>query len=361
MLVARRWGIAEWQRSESVWNALLARSEADPLFQSWGWLTHWWQCYGDPLARPPHILAFYRDATLVGLAPLYFRHVRRGGLVARSVQLIGLAWRDPKPLISEYLDVIATPNDAAEVRDACLRVLLSEEPAWQELVFGLTAAGPQWRESVAAHGPTHGYYIRQLDRSISYQASLGGDFHAYLGNLSQSTRRSVWNLRRRLEGHGTVRLELLGPNDIATGFADLNRLHELRWRKPAFSGKRLAFHTELGRRLAVAGELVLSRLRVGGRVVSVLYDIRKNARQYNIKMAFDPGFSDRLSLGLMHLGYAMEEGAAQGVTVYDFLAGPGQRNDYKRHLSQARRELSSVQLLRGTLLPRLYRWYDGRR
>jgi len=206
-----------------------------------------------------------------------------------------------------------------------------------------------------------GHYVRELDRSISYQASLVGGFESYIRKLSQSTRRSVWGLRRRLEGHGSVTLEQVTPDDLSAGFADMNRLHQLRWNKPGFAGKRLAFHLDLARRLADANELVLSRLRVGAKVVSVLYDIRKGSRQYNIKMAFDPRFSDRLSLGLMHLGYAMEAAADRGVTVYDFLAGLGQRNDYKRHLSQAKRELSAVQILRGPLLPRLYRWYDGRR
>jgi CelD/BcsL family acetyltransferase involved in cellulose biosynthesis len=360
MLTMRRWGVAEWLHSEALWSGLLARTEADPLFLSWGWLTHWWQSYGDVLGHPPHIVAFYRDATLVGLAPLYFRLVRRGGVIARSVQLIGLSWRDPEPLISEYLDVIAAPQDAAAVRDACLRVLV-EECAWQELVLGLTAAGPQWRSSLAARAPPSGCYVRELDRSISYQANLTGGFDSYLQKLSQSTRRSVWNLRRRLEGHGRVRLEQVDSGELGAGFADLNRLHQLRWSKPAFAGKRLAFHLDLARRLANSNELVLSRLRVGHEVVSVLYDIRKGARQYNIKMAFDPRFSDRLSLGLMHLGYAMEAAADCGVAVYDFLAGPGQRNDYKRHLSQASRNLSAVQILRGPLLPRLYRWYDHRR
>jgi CelD/BcsL family acetyltransferase involved in cellulose biosynthesis len=346
--------------SEGDWNALLARSDADPLFLSWGWLTHWWQCYGDVLAQPPHIVAFYRGDRLVGLAPLYHRRVRRGGLTARSVQLIGLSWRDPEPLISQYLDVIAAPQDTAAVRDACVRVL-AEEPAWQELVVGLSAAGPRWRESLAAGETTARYYVRELDRSVSYQANLASGFHAYLRELSQSTRRSVWNLRRRLEGHGNVRLEDVAAPEIAAGFTELNHLHQLRWNKPAFSGKRLAFHLDLARRLVATGELVLSRLRVGNDVVSVLYDIRKGVRQYNIKMAFDPHFNGRLSLGLMHLGYAMEAAADCGVAAYDFLAGPGQKNDYKRHLSQTRRELSSVQVLRGATLPSLYRWYDGAR
>src|SRR6202030_3135857 len=116
-----------------------------------------------------------------------------------------------------------------------------------------------------------------------------------------------------------------------------------------------ALHRAAASRLASHTELAFSRVRVNGNVVSVLYDIRKGTRQYNIKMGFDPKFGHQLSLGLLHLGYAMEAAADRGVTVYDFLAGPGKTSDYKRHLSQARRQLSSVQVLRGHFLPSLYR------
>src|SRR5256885_17163974 len=93
---------------------------------------------GGSLGRAPDILAFYRGEDLVGLAPLYHRRVMRGLLLAHSVQVIGLSWRDSEPLISEYLDVIAAPQDLAAVRHACLRLLL-DEPARPELVIGSTA------------------------------------------------------------------------------------------------------------------------------------------------------------------------------------------------------------------------------
>jgi CelD/BcsL family acetyltransferase involved in cellulose biosynthesis len=360
-LTLRRWTVEEWLGNEMAWSSLLAQSSADPLFLSWEWQTHWWQRYGGALSRSPDILAFYRGENLVGLAPLYHRPVMRGGLVrALSVQVIGLSWRDPEPLISEYLDVIASPEDLAAVRHACLRVLL-DEPVWTELVIGLTAAGEQWRDAFERRAPSRGHYVREVDRSVSYQADLACGFGAYLRDLGQSTRRSVWNLRRRLTDHGGVSLESVAPEEIDSGFSDLNRLHWLRWKRPAFTGKRLAFHRTLASGLATQGELAFSRLRVGGTVVSVLYDIRKGARQYNIKMGFDPAFSSRVSLGLIHLGYAMEAAADHGVTTYDFLAGPGQTTDYKRHLSQARRALSCVQMLRGRVLPALYRWRDRAR
>ena len=357
-LTLRRWSVADWLANEAGWNALLARSRADPLFLSWEWLTHWWQCFAGELAAVPEILAFYRGSTLVGVAPLYRRRLVRGGMVpASSVQPIGLSWRDPGVVMSEYLDIVAAEEDAHAVRTACVRALF-EEGTWTEWVIGFTASGRQWCEAFAPRGSGHPPYVRDLDRSCSYQADLGQGFAGYLRSLGQSTRRSLWGLRRRLAEQAKVRFETLGPEEIDAAFTDLNRLHELRWKKPAFSGSRLAFHSRLAKRLASRGELAASRLSVGGEVVSVLYDIRKGACQYNISMGFNPDFNRKVSIGLLHLGYAMEIAAQSQVASYDLLAGGGQRSDYKRHLSQRCRELSCLQVLRGHILPPLYRWHD---
>ena len=361
-LITRRWSISEWLASESAWSSLLARSSAEALFLSWQWLTQWWRYYGDALGLEPQILAFYRGEQLTGLAPLYQRRVVRARFVPTvSVQMMGLSWRDPVPLVSEYLDVIAAPEDLAEVRDECARVV-SEQPAWTELVIGFTAAGEQWRDALVRRLTPGRHYARQLDPSVSYLADLTQGFAAYLRGLGQSTRRSVWNLRRRLEEeHGPVRCELLAPEEIDAGFADLNRLHQLRWSRPAFAGERLEFHRNFAASLAARGELAFTRLRAAGSVVSVLYDIRKGEQQYNMKMSFDPAFTNRLSLGLVHFGYAIEAAAERGIRLYDFLAGPGQSFDFKRNLGQICRDLTSLQVLRGPLLPPLYRWRDRAR
>lgn len=361
-LTARRWSMEEWLESEVAWDGLLLRSNADALFLSWRWLTHWWRYYSGTLGLVSDILAFYRGDSLVGLAPLYRRLVVRAGIVRTcSVQMIGFTWRDPVPLISEYLDVIALPQELDAVRSECVRVLL-DQPAWTELVIGFTAAGGEWRDALSRRAALRGHYTRSLDRLVSYQADLAQGFAAYLRDLGQSTRRSLWGLRRRLaEEHGEVRCEFLTSDQLDSGFSDLNRLHQLRWNRPAFAGERLEYHKSFAAGLAARGELAFTRLRVAGEVVSVLYDIRKGTRQYNMKTGFDPAYTTRLSLGLIHFGYAMEAAAERGVTVYDFLAGPGQRYDFKRNLGQIRRELSCVQLVRGWCLPPLYRWRDRMR
>jgi CelD/BcsL family acetyltransferase involved in cellulose biosynthesis len=361
-LTARSWSVQEWLRSEVAWDNLLTRSTGDALFLSWQWLTHWWQYYGRALSLVPEILAFYRGDRLVGLAPLYRRLVLRAGVIrTSSIQVMGLAWRDPLPLISEYLDVIAPPEDLDAVREECARTLLAQL-TWTEVVIGLTAAGAKWRDAFSRQAASNGQYTRELDRSVSYHADLSQGFDTYLKGLGQSTRRSLWGLRRRLaKEHGEVQCESLTPEQIDSGFSDLNRLHQLRWKRPAFVGERLEYHKSFAAGLAARGELVLTRLRVGGNVVSVLYDIRKGERQYNLKIGFDPALTSRLSLGLIHFGYAMEAAAERGVTVYDFLAGPGQSYDFKRNLGQIRCDLSCLQVLRGRCLPSLYRWRDRMR
>ena len=306
----------------------------------------------------PEIWALYRGADLIGVAPLYRRRVRRGRILPlSSIQLIGSAWRAPRAAISEYLDIVALAAETEVVRRACAQALLAER-TWTEWVIGFTAAGRQWRDVFAQSGRGQQHYVRDVDHLVSYQADLSSGMEAYVRSLGQSTRRSLWNLRHRLARQGRVSFELLPAEEIEGGLADLNRLHRLRWQRPAFAAPALDFHTRLARRLASRGELILSRLRVAGQVVSVLYDIRKGTRQYNISMGFDPAFDGSVSLGLIHLGYSMEAAAARQVSTYDFLAGSGQQTDYKSHLSQARRSVSSVQLLRGRVLPALYRWHD---
>jgi len=244
-LLARRWSVAQWHRHAAEWQDLMARSQADPLFLSFEWLSSWWSCFGDSLGQSPEVLAFYRGTQLAGLAPLYRQRVLRNGfLPAQSVQMMGLAWRDPEPLISEYLDVIGAEADLGLLREACVQQLL-QDPAWSEFVIGFTASGTKWREAYQRCAGSDRHYVRELDRSVAYQAHLSDGFAVYLAGLEQSTRRSLWNLRHRLGGAGQVLLEGVPQEGIGRAFQDLNRLHQLRWQRPAFTGRRLRFHTTL--------------------------------------------------------------------------------------------------------------------
>jgi len=358
-LAVREWSEAQWRAAEPQWNALLARSAQDPLFLSWQWMIAWWRHFGAGEGRALRICAAYRGDELLGIAPLYCRAARRRMLPVRSLQFVGISWRDSDAVASPYLDFIAAAPDRPAVRAAILQHLAASD-GWSELLVNNSSDPEAWERALGTTRIAPACYLRTIERSTSYQADLAGGFEAYLDWLGQSTRRSLWHLRRRLDAKGRVDIEQVAAADLDAGFGHLNRLHELRWGKPAFAADRLNFHLELARGLAARGELAMSLLRLEGRIVSVLYDVRKDARQYNLKMAFDPAVAPHFSLGLIHFGYAMELAARHGVTQYDFLAGPGQHADFKRHLAQQRQPLATVQMLKGPILRRLYRWHDAR-
>jgi CelD/BcsL family acetyltransferase involved in cellulose biosynthesis len=305
------------------------------------------------------ILAAYREGTLVGIAPLYAVRTTRRLLPVRSLQFIGTSWRDEDAVISEYLEFLAAPADLAAVRIAFLDFLAARD-SWSELIVGFANEPLAWSRALEHSTVADTCYTRTIEHSTSRQADLSRGFEPYLRSLGQSTRRSLWHLRRRLADLGAVRIEHASREQIPAAFDHLNSLHEKRWGSHGFSGSRLTFHRELAERCALRGELSLSLLRIDERVVSVLCDVRKGAHQYNLKAAFDPAVEQGFSLGLIHFGYALESAAAAGVTTYDFLAGHGRHTDFKSHLGQLSRELATVQVLRGAVLRRLYRWHDGR-
>lgn len=359
VLCTQLWDEDRWLAERAAHTSLLLATNADPLFSSWEWLSTWWQIFGRDKRRQFCGIAVYRGDRLVGLAPLYTRtELRARAMPVSSLQFVGCGWRDAQCQISEYLDVLALSTERCEILDEMSRAIASLR--WNEFAVGFAD------RNSAVHHVARGIqehergYSRCIEPGVSHQADLSHGFDAYLKKIGQSSRRALWSLRHRLDD---ARIETFVSCDAVSAFVDLNDLHARRWGQAVFSGERLRFHTLLAQRMSDAMSrcsVVLSRISCKGQPVSLLYDIRAGDRQYNLQMGFDPNFDRRVSLGLLHLGYAMEHAAAAGVKIYDFLAGPGKNTDYKRHLGQQRRELSSVQCVRGPILPRLYRWHDRR-
>ena len=65
-----------------------------------------------------------------------------------------------------------------------------------------------------------------------------------------------------------------------------------------------------------------------------------------------------ISVGLLHLGYAMEQASRDGVHCYDFLAGTGRTTDYKKRIASRSIDVVSVQYLTSPLVAGMFRAYD---
>jgi len=355
-----QWSEDAWLAADKEHCQALAASDADPLFNSWLWTTLWWRVFGSNLDAELCVLAVYRKDILVGIAPFYCRREwRKGFLLTTTVQLVGMSWRNLEVQLTEYLDIVATEDDYPAVQKICIERIKEQYP-YSELIIVSTRKSDVWMRVLKQQAVGRSSYVRVTDESVSRQADLADGFSAYLSKLKASARRSLVNLRRRLESHGKVEFVVIdAEEDALEALHELNSLHATRWGCIAFAGDRLEFHSKLVVAAMMQGILQMSRLVVGGRVVSVMYDIRLGTRQYNLQMGFDQRFDSKLSLGLLHLGFSIEKAAQDGVTIYDFLAGRGKNADYKRHLSQQSVELGSVQYIGGYMHSCLYRSYDA--
>jgi CelD/BcsL family acetyltransferase involved in cellulose biosynthesis len=73
---------------------------------------------------------------------------------------------------------------------------------------------------------------------------------------------------------------------------------------------------------------------VGGRAVSAMYNLVAGSREYNLLLGFDPNFQTRnLSLGKLHIGFAIENTIFKNLTEFDLLAEAGKNEYYKSALT----------------------------
>lgn len=337
---------ANWSSQREVWRSIHNQSDADRLFLDWDWVQLWWKHFRQPEGESLACLVVLDGDRPIGIAPMMISVVRRRpGITLRSAQCVGFRLNDGSGMLSEYLDVVAASGRDHEVRAAVLHELVHARGC-QEVVFGWSRSVSQWARAVQAIPRAR---LVQESPQISYAADLSAGFSHYLASLGASTRRSLYNLRRRLAGRGAVRFHIAPPSELLATLDTMNALHARRWGETAFSGRRLAFHRELISTWKDLGRIVLSRLYVADVCVSVLYDIRLGGRQYNLQMGFDGSAHPGLSVGLLHLGYAMENAAEEGVTSYDFLGGRGMRRDYKIHLASNTTPMDSVRIVCGYL------------
>ncbi|WP_416399121.1 GNAT family N-acetyltransferase [Allohahella sp. A8] len=344
------------------WANLLHRSSCDALFNSWPWQRAWWQVWSQKLDLQLHLVATYLDddtERLVGLLPVCFSP--RDKVYAFLGALPRATFR------SELLDALIDPDYEATVV-ARLRTYLG----------GLMAGADFFAADVPRHAsigkilkglPVSGGAMilghLTMTEDTVYEVDCQGGFMAYVSGLGKNSRLKLFNRRSYLQQHypGTSvhERELVGSEGdgaASSGFLafqpEFDRFHQLRWNKPFLGQDGLSFQSrfiDLCQRWngfcadipAVAIKPVVSVMTHQERTISLLYDVVVGDTRYNMQMGFAEDFDKKLSLGTLHLGYAIEAACEAGLRQYSFLAGSGRLAEasYKAHLATHTHPISS--------------------
>ena len=352
----RVWNAEEFAASRAIWDDLVSRSDADPLFMGWDWQWRWWTHHAGALNATLRLVAIYEGERLLGLAPFYshavvIRHVLR----VQRLELIGVAWRDPRAVFSEYLDIIGDRQYRGEIVAAVGRWLAAQR-FWDDLALCCCKPDGVAPQLVAEQlkGWTH---VRAVDPMVGWCARLPSSFEHYVQTLTPAVRRKLFNHRRKLS---EAQLVYANAEDLSDSLRMLWSLSRLRWNTSPLAhvqNFQISMATELARR----GELRLSRLCAANGIQSVLYNVQRAGTVYYLQSAFDAANAHGLSPGYLHFGYAIEAACREGAKRFDFLAGRGLRRDYKRDFMTDAIPMVSYHVVRRAItrvLYAVYQWFS---
>jgi CelD/BcsL family acetyltransferase involved in cellulose biosynthesis len=343
------------------WRELMTRSQIDELALTPTWVLSWWEIFGGALGGELRAVTFRDDGKLVGLAPLYRRRVKHGGVLpAWRLALCGSGEAASEEICSPYLGILAERGRETAVAESLAGALAAGElGAWDELVLAALSESDALLKPLetalgrAAMQPE----LEQVDQSAFMR--LPKSWEAYLASLQGQRRYFVKRTLRDLEawfGNAGGERRVTSHDELARGQAILYDLHRERWRAEGSDGvfdapRFKRFHETVMKAFLdkTDAELELCWLEHEGRPFAVLYSFIYKGRVhfYQSGRSLDVPKTVRPGIGA-HL-FAIKRHIEAGRDVYDFLEG---EQMYKSQLSSEERQLFRMRALSPALRSR---------
>src|SRR4030067_190532 len=177
---------------EKEWNDLLAMSASHVPFLRHEYITAWWQGMGG--GEWSHgelyiVTARAEDGRLIGIAPLFLTENRES---EPALMLLGSIE------ISDYLDVIARPEDMPAFLEALLEHLAGDQaPACQLLDWYNLLENSSTLTALQVAAEKRGWtYTQQLLQHCPY-IPLAGDWEKYICGIDKKQRHEIRRKMRR--------------------------------------------------------------------------------------------------------------------------------------------------------------------
>jgi len=342
------------------WQTLLDLASRDNIFLSPAWVTSWWDAWGrnQPGFEPYILVVRCGPGRVVGIAPLYLSVDKiRAPLSSRRLQFIGTNFRKQGVTRTEYVDFLVDPQYHREIVDALI-TYIADNCRFDEFVLSDIRLDCATFTHLPHVAETRGWRIRHADADQGVTISLDGSFKSFLANLGKNSRLRLYNRRTILESIADFRIAEYSADQLHTGFAELRRLFRTRWQIDIFTSAQLQFQSTLIERLPNVDSLKLTGLHLDGKCYSILYNIRFGGTEFNFLSGFSESLHPKLSLGMLHLGYSIEQAYTDGMRYFDLLLGRGRRSHYKKNFHGQDVNVETIQLIANPLLGLTYSGYD---
>lgn len=313
---------------------LLLESNTPSPFLRWQWIDSWLTTL--PKETSVWLITASQDEKTLGL-----------GLVCEQISLLP---HKPQQLFIhkagsqrsdqiwiEHNDFLMASEHAAQIRESMLKALLSHFKRWQQLTLGMSTT--QTLDAIGDALKQH-TEILQEEKIISaaYRCNLS-DFHTpedYLTSLSRNTRAQIKRSEKLLSEGQTVTLDYAqGKEQKRHYFEQVALLHKQRWADTAEgSGFNNPLFTQFHKKLIFEDKTNqftrMYCLKAGGAPLAYAYLLTTEQGWYFYLSAMQFSQDNRIKVGLLLHCKIIQQAIAEGVPLYDFLAGDAR---YKASLS----------------------------
>lgn len=301
----------------AAWDAPVPESITPFPFVSRAWAESWWQSFSADEGELLLLSVTTADGTPVAIAPLM---IERTPDLGRAVRFLGGVD------VTDYLDLVVRPDDAARAWEAVIGWLLAHRDAWDTLDFHCLPDGSPSRTLIAgAIARADGAMtVVTVQEEVCPTVALHGGFEAYLAHIGKKYRNEIRRKERNLlrEAPDVTMRVLTGRDEALAVLPDFFRLHRLSAPdKERFLTTTVeAFFRAITARMADAGFLRLYVLAIGEEAVAMMYAFLAADRLLVYNSGFDPARS-ATSVGMVLTGMMIADAAGSGVASCDFLRG----------------------------------------
>jgi CelD/BcsL family acetyltransferase involved in cellulose biosynthesis len=301
-------GSAVFGRLASEWNTLVENSIINTPFQRLDYQQSWWNHLGPGNL---YTISVHDDnGRLAGIGSFF--------LVDQILHFNGCVEE------TDYLDLIATPEQAEAVWEIALDCLASDGvPAWNCIDLCNVPAASPTHEILPRLAQSRGFSFHTDLHEVCPIIELPKTFDDYLAGLDKKQRHEVRRKIRRADEAG-MEIWTVGPDDdletaVNQFLTLLQQSHpdKAEWLN---DGRTALFH-DISKASQADGSLQLMFAVIEGQLAAALFNFDYNGRIWVYNSGFDPEAFSHLSAGVVLTAKAIESAIENGRQTFDFLRG----------------------------------------
>lgn len=344
-----------------AWADLLMQSSDPSVTQSWEWMHTWWQIYGKG-RRDLHVICAYKNDRLVGIAPFSAERIPTnyyGVIRFRTLWLLGCGPVKGRSVVSDYLNLIVLKG----LEDAFIQGLmkhLCHNGDWDEIILENVNAESDVPGLLKENAHRTGLTYTAMDTTRSIIAKLPNTWDEYINSISGSLRYKIRRGRKEFSRIGGTYYLVKEQRELPKAFADLERLHQHRWRSKGIAGafsscEWKSFHRKLMSLLLEKDQLKLSFLKLDNQPVAANYNFVFDNKIHFFQSGLIPHQNKHIRLGLLLHSYCIQEAINEGFKEYDFLQIGASGAGYKKMWENYSRDLLDIRICRCSNRENVYR------